>query len=201
MSRKLVAILISLLAVGFAFAAMAAIRWPSIIMALSLLAGGEPSATLDGINWREIGIIYGAPYFLAALCFYAASVMVARRRKGAVAWYLLGCAAGFPAVFIVDFEPGWWRDPSAGEGAVAGLAVIAILLAAAVWDLRLRRRKPQPTPLPDADATADRADTKQAVAPRRAYRYPRGAFPNATARNRAAFAREGRKMNAHRRMP
>ncbi len=188
--------LICLLAVGFAFAAMAAIRWPSIIMLVSLMADGEPSATLDGINWREIGIVYGMPYFLAALCLYAASVMIARRRKGGVLWYLMGCAAGFPAVFLVDFEPGWWRDPSAGEGGVAGLAVIALLLAAAVWDLRLRPRKLQPAPLSTDVSPAIESPAKQKASESRARRYPRGAFPNAAARNRAAFAREGRKRLA-----
>ena len=200
MPRKLVAILVSLMAVGFAFAAMAAIRWPSIIMLVSLMAEGTPSATLDGIDWREIGIIYGAPYFLAALCLYAASVMIAQRRKGGVAWYLLGCIAGFPCVFLVDFESGWWRDPGAGEGAVAGLAVIALLLAAAVWDLRLRQRKPQPAALSAGVSGPPETEDKESRAlARQARLYPRGAFPNATARNRAAFAREGQKMTRRRR--
>ncbi len=199
MSRKLVAILVSLMAVGFAFAAMAAIRWPSIIMLVSFMAEGTPSATLDGINWREIGIIYGAPYFLSALCLYAASVMIAQRRKGGVAWYLLGCTAGFPSVFLVDFERGWWRDPSAGEGAVAGLALIALLLAVAVWDLRLRARKRQPAALSAGVASSPQSDTAPCARTRQAPLYPRGAFPNAAARNRAAFAREGRKMTQRRR--
>ncbi len=196
MPRKLVAILISILAIGFAFAAMAAVRWPSIVMAINLASGGAPSATLDGIDWRELGIIYGGPYFLAALCLYASAAMVSARRPGGVKWYLLGCAAGFPCAFLVDFEPDWWRDPSASEGAVAGLAVVAGLLAVAVWDLRLRRHKRQPAPLSASVATPPEPQVQPQPAPKPPRPRPVAPgtpFPNAVARNRAAFIAQGRR--------
>ena len=37
MPRKIIALLVSLLAVAFAFGAMAAIRWPSIVMILGMI--------------------------------------------------------------------------------------------------------------------------------------------------------------------
>ena len=181
MSRKLIAILVSLFAVAFAFGALTAIRWPSIIMVVSFLNEGTPGEALAGIDWRELGILYGLPYFLAAISLYTASALIARRRHGAFAWYVMGCVAGFPSVYLVDFEPGWWRDPSPAEGAIAGAGVIAVLLAMAVWDLR--RRQPRPE-RPESE------DEPIKAAPVR----PRGPTPAAIARQRAMFAAEGKKM-------
>lgn len=182
MSRKLIAVLVSLFAVAFAFGALTAIRWPSIIMVLGFLNEGEAEQAgeaLAGIDWRQLGIAYGLPYFLAAISLYVASALIAQRRHGAFAWYVMGCIAGFPSIYLVDFEPGWWRDPSAAEGAIAGAGLIAGLLAMAVWDLR--RRAPK-TARPDA-----------AAAPARPKR-PRGPTPAAIVRQRAMFATHGRKM-------
>ena len=141
MPRRLIALLIALYAIAFAFGAMAAIRWPSLMMLASFMLEEEAMAGLTGINWRELGIVYGAPYFLAALCFYASALSLGNKQKAARIWYFLGAIAGFPCVFLVDFEAGWWRDPSAGEGAVAGAAAGAVLLGIAVW-LLCRSKKP-----------------------------------------------------------
>jgi len=86
MSRKLIAVLVSILAVCFAFAAMAAIRWPSIIMIVGFLSEDGAGEAMAGIDWRELGLIHGGPYFLAALCLYASSAMVAQIRHGALTW-------------------------------------------------------------------------------------------------------------------
>jgi len=199
MLRRLVSIYIALMAVGFAFAALAAIRWPTIMLLVGVVGEGTPDAALSAFDWREIGILYGAPYFLAAMCLYGSASLVARHRNGALSWYLLGALSGFPCVFLVDFEAGWWRDPSAGEGAVAGLAMVALLLAIAVFDLR--RQKPR-APLDEEDTAAQPA-RHTSLADRRAPASPiptskaykrHGAFPAAAARNRARFAREGRKQ-------
>ena len=62
MPRRLIALLIALYAIAFAFGAMAAIRWPSLMMVASFMLEEEAMAGLTGIDWRELGIAYGAPY-------------------------------------------------------------------------------------------------------------------------------------------
>ncbi len=150
---------------------------------------------LDDFDWRELGIAYGAPYFLAALCLYAAAITLAEKKRGSFAWYLMGCIAGFPSVFLVDFEAGWWRDPSAGEGVVAGAAAGAVLMAIAVWMLRQgQRRKPRPAPI--AETASDESigpALADEPAPKVRARKP---VPAAVARQRAMFAAQGRKMLA-----
>lgn len=196
MPRTLVAMLISILAVAFAFGALTAIRWPSIIMVLGWVNEGsaaQAAAALDGVDWRQLGLIYGGPYFLASLCFYAASAMIAQRRHGGVLWYLMGCTAGFPSIYLVDFEPGWWRDPSIGEGVLAGAGVIALLLAVAVWDLR--KRLPRAAQTDKGPAAAVAATGPAPVTKPKPARRP-GPTSAAILRNRALFAAEGRKMLA-----
>lgn len=200
MPRRLIALLIALYAIAFAFGAMAAIRWPSLMMLASFMLEEEAMAGLTGIDWRELGIAYGAPYFLAALCFYAAALSLGNKQKAARLWYFMGAVAGFPCVFLVDFEAGWWRDPSAGEGAVAGAAAGAVLLGIAVWELC---RSPKPAKPQAQNVAPDpqiivspepEADTERKL--RRRYRKP---VPAAILRQRAHFAAEGRKMMARQR--
>lgn len=200
MPRRLIALLIALYAIAFAFGAMAAIRWPSLMMVASFMLEEEAMAGLTGIDWRELGIAYGAPYFLAALCFYAAALSLGNKQKAARLWYFMGAVAGFPCVFLVDFEAGWWRDPSAGEGAVAGAAAGAVLLGIAVWEL-CRTRKPvqssSPAPEPETQlvVTPEPASEPKRE-PRKRQRKP---VPAAILRQRAHFAVEGRKMMARQR--
>ncbi len=197
MSRRLIALLIALYAIAFAFGAMAAIRWPSLMMLANLVLEDEAAvAGISGIDWRQLGIMYGAPYFLAALCLYAAALSLGNKKRGARIWYAMGVVAGFPCVFLVDFEPGWWQDPSAGEGAVAGAAAGAVLLGIAIWELS---RKPKQTPQPvvqKKDGEPQIVYVQAPVAepekkPQRKYRRP---VPAAIARQRAHFAAEGRRM-------
>lgn len=200
MPRRLIALLIALYAIAFAFGAMAAIRWPSLMMVASFVLEEEAMAGLTGIDWRELGIAYGAPYFLAALCFYAAALSLGNKQKAARLWYFMGAVAGFPCVFLVDFEAGWWRDPSAGEGVVAGAAAGAVLLGIAVWEL-CRSPKSKAAIAAIADPIAPVIVTPETVVetrrePQRQYRKP---IPAAIARQRAHFAAEGRKMRARQR--
>lgn len=199
MPRRLIALLIALYAIAFAFGAMAAIRWPSLMMVASFMLEDEAMAGLTGIDWRELGIAYGAPYFLAALCFYAAALSLGNRQKAARLWYFLGAVAGFPCVFLVDFETGWWRDPSAGEGAVAGAAAGALLLGIAVLELcRTPKSKAEaaPEPVTEEQIVVTAATAEPASKPRKQYHRP---VPAAIARQRAHFAAEGRKMRARQR--
>ena len=200
MPRRLIALLIALYAIAFAFGAMAAIRWPSIMMVAGFMLEDDVMSGLQGIDWRALGIFYGAPYFLAALFLYAAALCLGNKKKSAQLWYVLGVAAGFPSVFLVDFEPGWWQNPSSAEGAVAGAAAGAVLLGIAVWELcrSAKPAKPLAEPVrPDEPVQqvviVQAADLEPAAKPkvRRQVRRP---VPAAIARQRAHFAAEGRKM-------
>ena len=201
MPRRLIALLIALYAIAFAFGAMAAIRWPSLMMVAGFMLEDDAMAGLSGIDWRQLGIAYGAPYFLAALCLYASALRLGNKQRAAKLWYFMGVIAGFPCVFLVDFEPGWWRDPSTGEGAVAGAAAGAVLLGIAVWEL-CRKSKARPDieavdPALQQVVIVQAAETSPAAKQQRHYRRP---MPAASARQRAHFAAEGRKMAArHRR--
>jgi hypothetical protein len=97
------------------------------------VAGG-----LGGVNWRELGIAHGAAYLFAALGYYASGATLAARKGGAVGWYIFALAFSIPSVFLVHFDANWWLNPSAGEGAMAGLMAGAVLLLLAVWELRKR---------------------------------------------------------------
>ncbi|MEO1102055.1 MAG: hypothetical protein AAFW65_09445 [Pseudomonadota bacterium] len=208
MLRKLIALMIAAYAIAFAFGALAAVRWPSIMMAVTAtLAEGTPNTGFEDVNWRELGILYGAPYFLAALCFYASAVMVSSRRRGSLTWFLMGCTAGFPCAFMVDFEPGWWTNPGAGEGAVAGAGIAAILLTMAIMELR---RKPGATAATETSGRLVSKETGEeyvivpatpvaaSVAAKPTMRRT-GPMSPAIARQRAHFAAEGAKMAARRR--
>ncbi len=196
MPRRLISLLIAFYAIAFAFGAMAAIRWPSLMMFATLILDKNPMNGLNAVDWRQLGIVYGAPYFLAAFCFYAAALSLGNKVKGSLVWYIMGCAAGFPCVFLVDFEAGWWRDPSAGEGAVAGAAAGAILLAIAVWNLRRRKLK-QPETIAAAPQLAPIIAQPAPTTPPKPK--PRKPVPPAIARQRAFFAAEGQRMLARQR--
>jgi hypothetical protein len=210
MLRKLIASLITIYAIAFAFGALTAVRWPSIMMAVSWIVQDDVAGGLDSVDWRALGIAYGAPYLLAALCFYCSAAMISGRRPGGVLWYVMGLCAGFPTVYLVSFESGWWQDPSPAEGAVAGAAIGALFLLSAVYELRRRAAvrvaradaaAPEatvpspvaPPPLPPPAPTPEVAIIRPRPAP------PKPVFvPAAIARQRASFAAHGRKMNAKR---
>lgn len=209
MSRRLIALLIAGLAIVFAFGALSAVRWPSIMMFVTMFIHPDPALGLDNINWRELGIVYGAPYFLASLCYYASSVSVAGRRPGSIIWYTMGMIASTPVFYLVDFETGWWRDPSGPEGMVSGGILIILMLGIAVFLLRLRKVRPEIEAAAgdDGNVTLTREQFDVLVArnepqirteataekPRR-----RRPVPAAIARQRAHFAAEGRRMRARR---
>lgn len=200
MSRQLIALLIAIYAIAFAFGAMAAIRWPSIMMLAAFLLETEAMQGVPAIDWRELGIAYGAPYFLAALCLYASAMMVSQKRRGSVLWYIMGAVSGFPCVFLVDFEAGWWRDPGVWEGAVAGGAAGAILLGFAVWLLRGRKdaRRGEKDQSVESDVQQPIAIIQTTV-PAKPKPKRRRPVPPAIARQRARWAAEGRQMLARER--
>ncbi|RIJ17458.1 hypothetical protein D1227_04320 [Henriciella mobilis] len=207
MSRRLIALMIAALAIVFAFGALSAIRWPSIMMFVTMFIHPDPALGLDNINWRELGIVYGAPYFLASLCYYAAAVSVASRRPGSIIWYGMAMVASLPIYYLVDFEQGWWRDPSGPEGMVAGGSVIILLLGLAVLHLRLRKVRPAAIAADEEDgqvvlsqeqfeALMARTEPKANPEPAEPKPRRRRPVPAAIARQRAHFAAEGRRMRA-----
>ncbi|KDA02415.1 hypothetical protein [Hyphomonas oceanitis] len=207
MLRKLIASLIAVYAIAFAFGALTAVRWPSIMMMVSWIVHDDVAAGLEAVDWRALGIAYGAPYLLAALCFYASAAMIAGRRPGGVLWYIMGLAAGFPTVYLVRFSDGWWNDPTPAEGAVAGAGIGALLLLSAVYELRKRKpvRVPlaEPAPAPAAQPVAVApAPEPQAEPVRKRPAAPKPTFvPAAIARQRASFAAHGRRMHAKQNRP
>lgn len=138
MPRRLIAILLTVYAIAFAFGALTAVRWPSIVMVMGWIVRDDVANGLSGLNWRELGIAHGSAYLFAALGYYAAGAIIAARKGGAVAWYLMALTASIPSVYLVHFDANWWEDPSIGEGAMAGLMAGAVLLFIAVWELRKR---------------------------------------------------------------
>ena len=205
MYRTTTSLLTALLAIVFAFGALISVRWPSLIMAGSLIGSEKQIAEgLAEINWRQLGVKYGGPYFLSALCFHFSALATSNRRHGSFTWFLMGCAAGFPVAFFVDFEPGWWRAPSLGELSLLNAAALSVLLAWAIWDLRQREaaepKLAQPAPVVQPVVLVEEQDIEEepepAPAPRRRRRGP---VPAAIARQRQLFAEHGRKQLARQR--
>ncbi len=166
MLRRLIAILLTVYAIAFAFGALTAVRWPSIVMVMGWIVADDVANGMSGVNWRELGIAHGAAYLFAALGYYASGATLAARKGGAVGWYLFALAFSIPSVFLVHFDPLWWQDPSAGEGAMAGLMAGALLLLIAVWELR--RQPPDFIDVEITPETMQRPDVAAAVAAQQA---------------------------------
>ena len=204
MYRTTTSLLTALIAVVFAIGALVSMRWPSLIMAGSLISSDEIAKNLHDINWRQLGVTYGAPYFLAAICFHFSALATSNRRHGSFTWFLFGCAAGFPVAFFVDFEPGWLQDPSLGELSLMNAAALSILLAWAIWDLRQREYsavegvshalKAEPQASAAQDSVDEDLSPQTVLRPRR-YR----PVPAAIARQRRLFAEQGRRQLARQR--
>ncbi|MEM1150953.1 MAG: hypothetical protein AAGI03_10390 [Pseudomonadota bacterium] len=201
MSRQLLALMVALFAVAFTVAALAVMRWPTILMVMNLALEDGIGPAMEGVNWRELGLMYGVPYLFSGVFLYVASQLISQRRHGSFTTYVLGCALGFPCAFMVDFEAGWWRDPSSAEGAVAGAGVIALLMALAVWELRKGKPTKSIVAEPEEEMVTLPASVIAALGAQPAA--PAGPTPRskplrkpsaAVLNQRAHFAREGRKM-------
>lgn len=136
MLRRVIAFFIVCYAIAFAFAAMAAIRWPSLMLIADLIMQNNIAADAETIDWRLFGITYGAPYFIASVFLYISALQLTKQKALSLISYLTGILIAFPNVFIVEFPSEWWRDPSTAEGAITGFAAIAALLGGAIWLLR-----------------------------------------------------------------
>lgn len=204
MSRRVIYLLLTAYAIAFAFGAMTAVRWPSIVMVMGWVVADDLAGGLNTVDWRQLGIAHGGAYLLAAVCYYAAGATLVARRPGAVLWYVMALAASIPAVYLVHFNVEWWLNPSAGEGALAGLAAGALLLFLAVWELRLRPARPveeEPEPAPQQMIIYQPApvDVPVMAVPRR--REPVFVPDIMVARQRAAYVAHARRRAARRRSP
>ncbi len=133
--RRTISLVISLYAILFAFGALTAVRWPTIVMVMEWIVKDDLAGGLAGVKWRELGLAHGGAYLLAALCYYISAAFLSSRRPGALAWYGLALAASVPCLFLAPFSSGWWRNPTPAEGVIIALAGGALLLLFAVLEL------------------------------------------------------------------
>ncbi len=217
MVRKPVAFVVALYAIAFAFLAMTAVRWPTIMTAVALVFR-EGSADLSGFDWRGVGLHFGIPYLVAAVFFQISSFALATRQHGAVTAFVFGCATGFPSVFVLDFRREWWIAPSQGEWIAVWLAGGTLLVLGSVWDLRRRPAPEAPRtdqtaavpmaaglPFPTRKQTSRKSTAQEknvaAAAPEKpkTTRKPQLKYvPPAVARNRQRWAAEGRRARSPR---
>lgn len=143
MLRKPVALLVTLFALGFALMAMSLVRWPTVMMAVSL-GWREQGADLSGFDWRGLGLQFGAPALAAAVFLQISAFAILTRAHGAVTAFVFAVltaapmlagieasAVGTPGAVLVELLRPW-------------LAGAAGLLLTAVWDLRAREMRPAP---------------------------------------------------------
>ncbi len=192
MARRLVANLVALYAVAFAFAAIMALRLPTLAILSGVVGGDGLAQGFAGIDWRRLSIYLALPYTLASLFFFASAALLARRRHGALAWFANGGIAGFPCLFLFEFSAGWWASPSPIEQAALWGATGTLALAMAIWSLRRPGGLFAVRPAEKGAAGADDGRAKR----RRA-----GPTSAAIIRQRESFARHGRAMMARRRSP
>ena len=205
MTRLCLALITALYAIAFAFLAIMAVRWPSV-MAVAALVSDSTGATSNLsalIDWRQLGLFYGGLYLFAAICFYACSTLIQRKRRGAPTSFVLGLLAGFPFLTLFDFSPDWWRSPNLFEQITIGAAVFSIFLLPAILAVTPKSRRKQaervarmqkgPMIAPLTPMTVSASQPAPAPKPRR-----RQPVPAAIARQRESFAAHGRRALARR---
>jgi hypothetical protein len=213
MLRSSIALIVAIYAIGFALAALTAVRWPSLLMVAAFL--GESGNTLQDVQalvgWRELGLAYGLAYLTAAFFFYSASTLISRAGRGSVVCYVFGAGIGFPPFLFFDFEPGWWQQPDTFEQVILAASVLTAILFSAVLELSgqkqsLKKETVEPdtllltqktTPIranvPTRVFVQERSDQMNVVPAQKRHRKP---VPAAIARQRASFAAHGRRARA-----
>jgi MFS family permease len=142
MLRSIIAITIALYAIGFACAALAAVRWPSLLMMAALFDNGSGVATAlnEKMNWRELGLSFGLAYLVAAFFFYSCATCVARRKAGSIIFYILGVGLGFVPLMVFNFEADWWQSPDTFQQTVLFSGVMTLFLFGALLELDRARK-------------------------------------------------------------
>lgn len=197
MFRKPVALLVTLYAIAFAFAAMAVVRWPTLMMFVVHVFRNQ-TADLSGFDWRGVGLHYGAPYLAAAIFYQISAFALATRQHGAVTAFVFGTATGFPAIFVLDLRPGWMAAPTQSEWAIVWIAGATLLVLGAVWDLR-RREVEAPKAVASASAAEPAPVEMQAPsAPAKRRTPPPAGLARMVAIQRRQWAQEGRRARERR---
>ena len=102
--------IVTIYAIAFAFGALTAVRWPSIVMVMGWIVQDDVKGGLDGVNWRELGIVHGAAYLFAALGYYASSALLGDPQGRCCQLVSVrACRLGAISVFLVHFNPNWWK--------------------------------------------------------------------------------------------
>ena len=208
MLRNSVAFIIALYAIGFAFAALAAVRWPTLLMLVAFF--GDSASDLGAhVNWRELGLVYGLVYLVAAYFFFTTSSLISSHKAGSPVTYLLAVGIGFPPFVLFDFEAGWWQSPDLFEQIVLFGGVLSLFLLGSILELnRTRKRKSTKTapvqtdlahPVPPAAPIVLSAPVMAPQSPpSKPARRRNPPVSAAILRQRQSFAHHGRKMAARR---
>lgn len=212
MLRSIIAITIALYAIGFAFAALAAVRWPSLLMMAALFDNGSGVATAlnEKMDWRELGLSFGLANLVAAFFFYSCATCVARRKAGSIIFYILGVGIGFVPLMVFNFEADWWQNPDTFQQIVLFSGVMTVFLFGALLELdraRKAARKEAARQAKQSGMIVDKVNVPPAVtvgaAPAQVQatapamkRVRRKPVPAAIARQRASFAAHGRRAKA-----
>jgi len=206
MLRHIVSLSVALYAIGFAFLALASVRWPSLLTLASLF--GEKAGVVGEIegllNWRELGLTYGLAYLVTALCFYFSSTLIGRGKRSAIVFYVIAIGTGFLPLMLLDFEPGWWQHPNRFEQIVMFAAIVAVFILSLIWELG--GKKTDEAEHKRARVEQDQVLLDQIIVPMNAPKPRKGAkvkgsvrkgpVPPAIARQRASFAAHGRRARA-----
>lgn len=204
MTRLCVALITALYAIAFAFLAIMAVRWPSVLAVGALMSegAGVPADFNSMLDWRQLGLFYGGLYFFASLCFYACSTIIQRKGRGAFTAFVLGVLASFPFLTLFDFAPGWWHEPNLFEQITMGAAAVAIVLMPIIRSLTPQKHQPAQKTAeiahPAHPAAAPHAPVTIAAPPPQRPQRRRKPVPAAIARQRESFAAHGRRALAKR---
>lgn len=207
MTRLCLALITALYAISFAFLAIMAVRWPSVLALAALFSESTGLNSDIGvmIDWRQLGLFYGGLYLFAAISFYACSTLLQRRKRGALTAFITGTLAGFPFLALFDFAENWWRSPDLFEQITIGAAIFALFLMPAISAASpqaRRKRQNHLAAMPAAPLAAQQnpamilvPQTSQRPTPKPRRRKP---VPAAIARQRESFAAHGRRALARR---
>ena len=206
MTRLCLALITALYAIAFAFLAIMAVRWPSILALAALVSDGASGTDISGlINWRGLGLFYGGLYLFAAICFYSCSTLIQRKKRGAPSAFILGVLAGFPFLTLFDFSENWWQSPNLFEQIVLVAAIFSLFLIPAIRAVTPQSRRARQARLRAAEAAHKAQIERQTAiltppieanpAPQPRRRQP---VPAAIARQRESFAAHGRRALARR---
>lgn len=213
MARRMLPFIIVIYAAAFAFAAMTALRLPSmaLIQQLAFEYGFGPQAPgLGEIDWRHVSILLGGPYLAASFCFYISAVLIRARLRLGGLFFKFGVGLGFASVFLFEFRSEWWQAPSLWETVVlAAACATALIYLGIIWiyefetpnEKREERQAEaeqllpaEPKPVSEPQPIPIATKPKRPPKPRHPVRRP----SPAVLRQRAAMAEAGRRMLAKR---